>query len=300
MQHPGGPGAAAGTTLLLGHRAPLAVAALYRFLAAHAVPGLHRVEADGSHTRPVPTARGWAVVTVTLGSREDAVVVQVRGDAHGGAQDLATVAAHVRRWLDLDAFPDAIDSALVADPALAALVAARPGLRLPGSVDGAETALLTVLGQQVSLRAAATFAGRLVAAFGAEVGYGLRTFPVPATLVAAGSGDIRAATGVTGARARSLHALAAALADGLVLGPGADPATARDELLALPGIGPWTAEYVALRALGDPDAYPAGDLVLRRALGVGSAAEATARAHRWRPWRGYAAQHLWTRAAYPG
>ncbi len=165
---------------------------------------------------------------------------------------------------------------------------------MPRAVSGAETALLTVLGQQVSLAAARTFAGRLVAAYGSP------STPCgpsrPDVLAAAGPDAIRAVTGVTGARARTLHVLAQTLADGLDLDNVAavDPVTAHAELLALPGIGPWTADYVALRVLGDDDAFLPSDLVLRRALGRTTAREALARAETWRPWRGYALLHLWT------
>lgn len=275
----------------LPYRPPFATAPLARFLAAHAVPGLERVDPGGAHARVVGAPHGPAVVTVRLDDVPGAVSCDVRA-AH--PDDVPHVVAAVRRWLDLDADPAAVGGALGADPVLAPLVAARPGLRILGSTDGVETAVLTVLGQQVSLAAARTFAGRLVAAFGPPAPEGFTAFPEPGVLVDAGPDALTAALGVTGARARTVHALAGAVVDGLDLSPSADRVATRERLLALPGIGPWTADYVAVRALGDRDAFPAGDLVLRRALGVATAREAEARAEAWRPWRAYALVHLWT------
>lgn len=287
---------AATHVLRLDHRAPFEADALERMLGTHVVPGLERRDAAGL-TRVVPAPGGPAVVTVDLRAHPGAVGATVRGCGEG---DLPALAVTLRRWLDLDADPAAVGAVLSADPLLAPLVAARPGLRVPGATDGFETAALTILGQQVSLAAARTFAGRLVAAFGAPVADGLRAFPAAAALAGAGPDRLRDATGVTGARARSLHALSVAVAGGLRLAHGADGPGTRAALLALPGVGPWTADYIAVRVLGDADAYPAGDLVLRRALGVRTAAEAQARAEAWRPYRAYALVHLWTREVFSG
>lgn len=282
--------------LRLRHRAPLATAPLRRFLAAHCVTGLERHDlSTGEHTRTVPAPHGQAVVTVLPGSGEEHVTARLRLT---DLADLTPVVAKIRRWLDLDADPDLIDRALKADALLAPLVRARPGLRVPGAVDGAETAVCAVLGQQVSLRAASTFAARLVAAFGSPAPEGLTAFPRPEVLAEAGPDAVRTATGVTRARARTVHAVACAVRDGLVLDAGSDRDLTRRRLLALPGIGPWTADYLALRALADPDAFPADDLVLRRELGVATAGGAEARAAAWRPWRGYAAMHVWTKAVF--
>jgi 3-methyladenine DNA glycosylase/8-oxoguanine DNA glycosylase len=206
----------------------------------------------------------------------------------------------VRGWLGLDADVSRVAEVLGTDPLLGPLVAARPGLRIMGYADGFEGAVCTVLGQQVSLAAARTFAARLVAGFGAagRDRAGLRLFPGAAELAAAGPDAIRAAVGLTGPRARTVHALAAACADGLRIDAGGDHAAIRARLLALPGIGPWTVEYLAMRALRDPDAFPDGDLVLRRALGAGSAKEVRQAAEAWSPLRAYAAFHLWTHQAY--
>jgi 3-methyladenine DNA glycosylase/8-oxoguanine DNA glycosylase len=150
----------------------------------------------------------------------------------------------------------------------------------------------------VSVKAARVFAGRLVAALGEPVAdTGLRAFPTPEA-VADASSELLDSIGLTGSRTAALRALARALADGLELTPAADRPSARAALLALPGIGPWTADYVTLRALGDPDAFVPDDLVLKKALGVSSARQASAVSAAWSPWRGYAALHLWTAAAY--
>lgn len=281
--------------LRLRHRAPMATVPLRRFLAAHAVPGLDRHDAaPGEHTRTVPGPPGPAVITVVLGSAPDHVTARLR---LADLTDVTPVVGRVRRWLDLDADPFLVDEALSVDPLLAPLVGERPGLRVPGAVDGVETALLSVLGQQVSF-AARTFAGRLVAAYGVPAPHGLTAFPLPEVLAATGPEALRAATGVTGARARTTHALACAAAGGPALDPGADRDASRRALLSLPGVGPWTADYVALRALGDPDAFPSDDLVLKRALGVATGRQAAARAERWRPWCGYALLHLWTKEVF--
>jgi len=285
-----------GLVLRLRHRVPLSAAPLTRFLAAHAVPGLERHDgATGEHTRVVPAPHGLAVVTVVVGAAPEHVVVRLR---LADVADVAPVVARVRRWLDLDADPCLVDEALAADPLLASLVAARPGLRVPGSVEGTETALLAVLGQQVSLAAARTFAGRLVDAFGQAAPEDLRAFPTVEALAEAGPEALTSATGVTRARGRTLHSLAAAVAVGLPVSPEADRDATRAALLEVPGVGPWTTEYIALRGLGDPDAFPSGDLVLQRALGVGSGRLAENRAAAWRPWRGYALLHLWTREVF--
>ncbi len=292
----GGPPRAAGLELRLPYRAPFDADTLERMLTAHVVPGLERREPAGL-TRAVPAPGGPALVTVNLRAHAGAVGATVRP---ARPADIDHVAATLRRWLDLDADPGPVGRALCGDPLLRPLVAARPGLRVLGSVNGFETATLTVIGQQVSLAAARTFAGRLVAALGVPAGDGLARFPQPAALVEAGPARLQAATGVTGARARTLHALAAAVVDGLRLDHGSDRELTRRRLLDLPGVGPWTADYVAVRVLGDRDAYPAGDLVLRRALGVRTAAAARTRAEAWRPWRAYALFHLWTAAVFAG
>ncbi len=212
--------------------------------------------------------------------------------------------ARIRRLLDLDADPAAVDDVLGADPALAPAVAAVPGIRVPGTADGAETALRTVLGQQVSVAAARTAADRLVAALGDELPPTLAAdgpdllFPTPAAVAERGAEVLRGPA----RRIATVIGLAGAIADGsLVLDAGRDAADLRASLTALPGIGPWTAGYLAMRLLGDPDELLATDLGVRRGaelLGLpGTVDGLTARAAHWTPWRSYAASHLWRVAA---
>jgi AraC family transcriptional regulator of adaptative response / DNA-3-methyladenine glycosylase II len=194
-----------------------------------------------------------------------------------------------RRLLDLDADPEAIDEVLAADPALTDEVLKDPGVRAPGATDGLETAVRAVVGQQVSVASARTVLSKLVVAAGG-------TFPDAAGLLALPDG----AFAMPAARRNTVRALAAAVDGGLDLDGGADRAEARTALLALPGIGPWTADYVALRALGDPDVFLPTDLGVRRgaaALGLPSDPKRLeAHAERWRPWRSYAVIRLWRHA----
>lgn len=273
--------------------APYAVGPALASLAAHAVPGAEVVDVGSATvTRTVPAPHGPAVVTATLGPGGAEADLDLADPA-----DQEDVVALVRRWLDLDADPADVAGHLGSDRRLAPLIDTRPGLRVLGHVDGFEAAVTTVLGQQVSLAAARTFAGRLVAAFGSPLVGPLAAFPSPEALAAVGPERIRREVGITGARSRTLHSLATECAAGLVIAPGGDDGEVRRRLLEVPGIGPWTAEYLALRVLGDRDALPAGDLVLRRALGM-TAREVTVAAEAWRPVRAYAVTHLWTAAAY--
>jgi len=203
-----------------------------------------------------------------------------------------------RRLLDLDADPWAVADVLGADPLLAPLVRAAPGRRVPGHVDGAELAVRAVLGQQISVAGARTLAGRFVAAVGEPLersdGGLTHLFPTAAAIVDADPSLFA----MPASRQRALRALTASLASGeLALDPGADRAETFARLVALPGIGPWTASYVAMRALGDPDAFLPSDLGVRHAverLGhAGDPASISALAEAWRPWRAYALQHLW-------
>ena len=288
---------AAELTLHLRHNLPYDAASWFAHVAGRAIPGLERVTDGLTVTRLLAAPSGPARVTISL----DVPGTILARLALADLADLAGVVARLRRWLDLDADPRLVDDVLGADPLLAPLVAARPGLRVVGTTDPFELAVRAVLGQQVSVAGARTLAGRLVAQYGTPAYDGLRVFPDASVLAAAGPERLRE-IGLTGSRASTLARLAAAVAGGLSLEPVADRAEVRKELLALAGIGPWTADYIALRGLGDPDVFPAGDLVLRKALaelpgGVGrpvDVATATARAAAWSPWRGYAAQHLWT------
>lgn len=285
--------ASKGGPLLLEFQEPLHSGAMLAALAAHAVPGVERTDLHaGSHSRAMRTPSGPAVVTVTFHEGYVAVGTEPHVD------DSAWLAATVRRWLDLDADPAAVAEALGADPVIGPLVASRPGMRVLGYADPYEGATMTVIGQQVSLAATRTFGGRLVAAYGTPVRGGFSVYPTSETLAAISPDEVQRAVGLTGARARTVVGLAAAFAAGLTLVPEEDPGPTRARLLALPGIGQWTVDYVSVRALGDRDAFVPGDLVLRRALGVATAKEADALAEAWRPYRAYALFHLWTSAAY--
>lgn len=293
---------AGAVSLRLAHRLPLHTGGLLDFLVARAVDGVESVDGE-VYRRTLRLPHGPGSLRLDLSGSAGAVGVTLR---LSDPRDLDPAVARLRRLLDLDADPSAVDAVLGADPALAAPVAAAPGLRLAGSVDGAETAVRTVLGQQVSVAAARTAAARMTAALGERVPPGLAPgeddphllFPDAATIAARGhevlTGPARRVATVIG--------LCERLASGeLVLEPGRDPAELRAELAALPGLGPWSAGYVAMRVLGDTDELLASDLAVRRgaeALGLpGDAAGLQARAARWAPWRSYAATHLWRAAA---
>ncbi|MET3804026.1 3-methyladenine DNA glycosylase/8-oxoguanine DNA glycosylase [Nakamurella sp. UYEF19] len=271
---------------------PYEVGPAMAILASCAVPGVEITDpVAATHTRLL-TVPGSAPVEVTVRLSDDHVSVLHRAvDADLGS----AILSKVRHWLDLDVDPMAVKAALGDDPVIGGLVSARPGLRVIRYPDGFEAAVMTVLGQQVSVAAARTFGGRTVVAYGTDVpGSDLRAFPTPVSLAAATPVELQSAIGITHARARTVHALATACRDHLTIDPAADRLPLLRELLALPGIGPWTTEYLAVRALGDRNAFPAGDLVLQRALGVRTAAQARATAIDWTPYRAYALFHLWS------
>jgi AraC family transcriptional regulator of adaptative response / DNA-3-methyladenine glycosylase II len=290
-------GGAAGresVTLRLDYRPPLDWEALLGFLAGRAIPGVE-VAGAGVYRRTVRLGARTGWVSVTRDPARDTLRAEVSLSLVGA---ILPVRAALRALFDLDAQPAAIAACLGRDPDLGPLVRRRPGLRIPGAFDPFECAVRAVLGQQVTVRAATTLSGRLAAALGAPIATpfpGLdRVFPTPAILAACDEGTI-AALGMPGARARALQAMAAAFAGGgIALPRGGDPEEAAARLVALPGIGPWTAEYLAMRALGWPDAFPASDLGVRKALGGLAPRAATARAEAWRPFRAYAVMHLWT------
>jgi AraC family transcriptional regulator of adaptative response / DNA-3-methyladenine glycosylase II len=284
-----------GVTLRLPYRLPLAWAALLAFLRERAIPGVESVDGT-TYRRAVRVGEFAGVIAI----RPAVVGPHLELSAPVAlAPALADLVLRARRLCDLDACPAAIDRDLRRDPLLAPRVRRRPGLRVPGAWDRWELAVRAVLGQQVSVAAARTLAGRLAATLGeplpdAPAGGPTHLFPTPAALAQADLTRL----GLTGARAATLVRLATEVRDGrLDLDDAADPDDLRARLEALPGIGPWTAQYVALRALGDPDAFPAGDLGVRRALAVddrpATPAAAQARAEAWRPWRAYATLHLW-------
>ncbi|HEU0102927.1 MAG TPA: AlkA N-terminal domain-containing protein [Mycobacteriales bacterium] len=283
--------AAGEVQLRLPFRAPLHPDQLFGHLAATAVPGVEEWR-DGAYRRTLRLPHGSGVVALTPGPEAVGCRLWLPD-----LRDLPAAVARCRRLLDLDADPVAVDGLLGQDEALAPWVAKVPGRRVPRTVDEGELALRAVLGQQVSTAAARTHAARLVQAAGEPVvdpaGGLTHLFPTAAAVAQVPD----AVLALPATRRATLRGLAAALADGRVdLDPGADRDRARAQLLALPGIGPWTADTVAMRALGDPDAFLAGDLGVRvaaGALGLGKGAALLARSARWAPYRAYAVQHLW-------
>jgi AraC family transcriptional regulator of adaptative response / DNA-3-methyladenine glycosylase II len=292
-------------TLRLPYRAPLHPDALFEFLAARAIPGVETTDDDGYHrTLRLPHGPG----TASLTPRDNYIQATLRLTE---VRDLAPAVARCRRLLDLDADPEAVDAALAADPLLTAAVRKEPGVRLPRAVDGFELAVRAIVGQQVSVAAARTVLAKLVRGCGPvrEEGAPLTAhaatgapssgelFPDAATVAVAPD----EAFAMPVARRRTIRALATAVADGdLVLDDGADRAETEQRLLELPGVGGWTAGYIALRALGDPDVFLPTDLGVRRgaaALGLPDEPAALAGyAMRWRPWRSYALIRLWRHA----
>jgi AraC family transcriptional regulator, regulatory protein of adaptative response / DNA-3-methyladenine glycosylase II len=279
-------------SLRLPFRAPLQPDSLFGHLAATAVPGVEEWR-DGAYRRSLRLPHGHGIVA--LRPQPDHVSCQL---SLTDLRDLASAISRCRRLLDLDADPVAVADLLSADQALAPLVRKAPGRRVPRTVDADEFALRAVLGQQISVAAARTHAARLAEAHGepiADPAGGLtRLFPATTALAAADE----AALAMPRSRRASFGALAVALAEGRIdLSVGSDWQEARVRLAAMPGLGPWTIETIAMRALGDPDAFPASDLGVRAAarqsgLPDGGAA-LTARAADWRPWRSYAVQYLW-------
>jgi AraC family transcriptional regulator of adaptative response / DNA-3-methyladenine glycosylase II len=284
-----------GLRLRLSFRRPLCPENLFGHLAATAIPGVEEIQGR-TYRRTLRLPFGAAVVELT--PEPDHIACRLR---LADLRDLSAAIARCRWLLDLDADPEAVDRRLAEDPDLGRLVARTPGRRVPRTVDGAEMAIRAVLGQQISTAAARAHAGRLAAVYGEPVtdpdGTLARVFPAVDAL-----SEVELA--MPASRQASLRALLVALRSGeLELSPGADRQQARAVLEALPGIGPWTCEVVAMRALGDPDAFPATDLGVRRGaegLGIPGARSAlTAHSERWRPWRAYAVQHLWATTHHP-
>jgi AraC family transcriptional regulator of adaptative response / DNA-3-methyladenine glycosylase II len=283
-------------TVRLPYRPPLDWTALLGFFAARATPGVEAV-AGGTYRRTVRIDDRVGIVEIRPGPENGppCLLMTLRG---GGSEHLLTLVERARRFFDLGADPLQIAAHLRRCPTLRARVRAQPGLRVPGAWDPFELAVRAILGQQVTVRGATTLAGRLATAFGQRIdddsGALTHLFPTAPVLAAADIGRI----GLPRARAAAIRALAAAVCGGeltLDTAHGLEDTVAR--LCTLPGIGPWTAHYIAMRALGEPDAFPAGDLGVRRALGNGGplpAVPAVERlAERWRPWRAYAVMHLW-------
>lgn len=277
-------------------REPFAATDLHHFLAVHAVRGIEAT-GPGWYERSLRLPHGPGVVRVELGQRPNGQVACTFKLTD--ARDLAPATERTRRLLDADCDPVAVDEALADDPFLAPLVAARPGLRVPGQLDGVEVAVQTVLGQQVSLASARAAAGRLVEEHGEMLGLTgqhsvTHLFPQASRLAALDPED-PSALRMPRARARALVALAGALEGSQIrLDRSADRVESRAALLAVRGIGPWTADYVAMRALGDPDVFLPTDIGVRNAAARLGIEDVVERSEGWRPWRSYALMRLWS------
>jgi AraC family transcriptional regulator of adaptative response / DNA-3-methyladenine glycosylase II len=294
-------GASGAVTVRLGYRAPYDWDAIATFLRARAIPGIEIVSGD-RYARTITMGDGRGVLVVEPVERNCLKATIRLPDL----SSLPAVIARIRRVFDLAADPQAIGAHLSEDPVLAPRVAARPGLRVPGAWDGFELAVRAILGQQITVSAATRLAGKMASAYGEAIAdhvaldLGLtHVFPTPQRL----AGSDLAAIGMPQSRRLALSSLAAAVvADPLIFGPSRSLEEAIVHLRALPGIGEWTAQYIAMRELREPDAFPAADIGLLRALsdahGVRpSPAALLAQAECWRPWRAYAALHLWASGA---
>jgi AraC family transcriptional regulator of adaptative response / DNA-3-methyladenine glycosylase II len=277
----------------LAVRTPFAGRALHAFLAAHAVAGVETA-GDGWYARTLDLPHGPGSVRLDLADAlEPGQTAFVNATFRlSDLRDTAAAVERARRLLDADCDPVAVGDQLGADPLLGRLVARTPGLRVAGHVDGDELAVRTVVGQQVSVAGACTVLGRLVSAHGTPVETGVdgltHLFPRAEVLASVDPETLP----MPRSRGRAIAGLASALAAGdVALDRGTDRGDVRARLLALPGIGPWTADYVALRALGDPDVFLPTDVGVRRALTAlgGPPPDPDA----WRPWRSYALMHLW-------
>ena len=288
-------GASGGISLRLPFRAPFDAGGMLRFLGTRGVTGVEHFDGE-TYRRTLRLPRGAGTVALSNGRDHVLCVLELED-----LRDLGTAVQRCRRLLDLDADPAAVADVLGEDPLLGSLVVRSPGRRVPGSVDGSELAFRAVLGQQISVAGARTLAGRLVERCGeplpeslAAEGSGVtHLFPAPHAVAGADLDGL----GVPAARAEALRGLARALDNNISLDPGSDRDEVERRLLGLRGLGPWTASYVAMRALGDPDAFLPTDLGVKQAVQrfgrAGDKRSVAALGERWRPWRAYATQHLW-------
>ena len=295
--HDKGKREAGALSVRLAYRPPYDWDAMLAFLAARAIPGVETVS-ENVYRRSIAIGENCGVISVKPADK-NRVDVRVR---FPDMAVLPQIIARVRRVFDLSADPDTIGTHLALDPALAPLVAARPGLRVPGAWDGFELAVRAIFGQQITVPAATRLLGKLVQAFGDPLPAAMREseglshlFPSTARIAK----ENLATLGIPGARAQAVTSLAQAIvADPAIFSRGANLEDAIVKLRSLPGIGEWTAQYIAMRELREPDAFPAADVGLLRALADAdgrrpSPSELLSRAERWRPWRAYAALHLW-------
>jgi AraC family transcriptional regulator of adaptative response / DNA-3-methyladenine glycosylase II len=287
------------STLQLSYRPPYDWKGILAFLSARALKGVEQVT-DSSYARTVRLgeAKGW--IRISQSQKNHALMVEF---THSLTPVLPALLSRVRALFDLNARPDLIAKHLSKDARLKSAVKANPGRRVPGAFNGFEMGVRAILGQQVTVRAAATIAGRFVEAFGAPIVTQFaelnRLTPV-ASRVAAASVDDIARHGIVAARSRSIIALAQVQGSGvLCLDSGAhhNPDDSIRRLAELPGIGPWTAHYIAMRALRWPDAFPKEDISVRNNLGGVTAKQAEALSQSWRPWRSYAVMHIWAAVA---
>jgi AraC family transcriptional regulator, regulatory protein of adaptative response / DNA-3-methyladenine glycosylase II len=286
--------------MLLDFRPPMAWPLLLKFLADRAIPGVELVEAEsywratriGQGKGQRRLSSGWINVGRVEG--ENALRVEVSPSL---AQYLPSLLERIKNLFDLDANPQLIEARLGEDERLREMLKRHSGLRLPGAFDGFEMAMRAVLGQQISVAAARTIAGRITEAFSEMVETpNPRLNRASVSAASLSQADVADLTrlGLTGKRAECLIALARAVAEGQVkLEPGVDVEATIERLKLLPGIGDWTAQYIAMRALRWPDAFPHSDLGLRKALGETSSKRILEIAENWRPWRAYALMHLW-------
>ncbi len=291
-RHAGAASSPGTISLRLAYREPLDVAHLWPFFASRAIAGVEEI-LEGAYRRTLLLPHGTAVATLRPADGYvhcELILADVR--------DLTTAVHRCRRLLDLDADPEAVDTALADDPALRARVRANPGRRVPSTADPSEAAIRAVIGQQISVAAACTVIGQLTQTYGTPlpqaVGSLTRAFPTASALADADPATLP----MPQSRKRTLLTLCQAIADNKIcLDVGTDAGELTEDLVALPGIGPWTANYIAMRGLAHPDTFLASDLgVIRGAAALGLPTNQkllTAHAQRWRPWRSYAVLHLW-------
>jgi AraC family transcriptional regulator of adaptative response / DNA-3-methyladenine glycosylase II len=288
------------STLQLSYRPPFDWDGILRFLAGRLIRDVEWV-AHGSYQRTVRLGRHTGWIKVTHAPEKRALLVEF---AHTLSPVLPALLGRLRNLFDLAARPDLIAAHLMKDPLLRLSVANNPGLRVPGAFDGFEMAVRAILGQQITVKAATTLAGRFANTFGEKIATPIpeltRLTPLAARIARAHVDDV-AKLGIISARAASIIALARAFESGaLKLDAGTSPEADIEQLSALQGIGPWTAHYIAMRASRWPDAFPTGDIGVRNNLGGVTAKVADEMSQAWRPWRSYAVMHIWNRPLSPG
>lgn len=282
-------------TVKLAYSQPLAWTELKSALLAHMIPGLEKVD-DDQETLSRLILVGGRVVPVSISLAEPNGYIEVEIGVTD-TRDVDAVVATVKRVFDLDARPDRVQSALGSDTRIGPLIQKHPGLRVCGMFDPFELLINTIIGQQVSIPAARTFSERLVRNYGKKFGE-LYTYPTAKMLAAANPMQLYETTKINHKKVATIQAVCRLIAEGFDLSAIVHDAAAREQLLAIKGIGPWTVEYVLLRGFGDPDGFPADDLFIKRLLGVKTAKATEKIAEKWRPYRGYATMQLWTKGTY--